>query len=138
MWGADDPSNRKPMLWKDLEPYEQPDENHVMDEHLAFYKQVIALRHAHPALRAGDFETLLTDDTADVWAFVRSDAGEQIIVVLNASDTQRVVHIPLPAGSPSTWRVLLGEGDAVSATGDRMTVPVPGVAGIVLQAPRTP
>ena len=22
MWGSDDPNNRKPMLWKDLEPYE--------------------------------------------------------------------------------------------------------------------
>jgi hypothetical protein len=26
MWGADDPSNRKPMLWEDLEPYAKPED----------------------------------------------------------------------------------------------------------------
>src|SRR5262245_56833924 len=67
MWGADDPSCRKPMLWEDLQPYDKPEQNFVMKDHLAFYREVIALRNAHPALRTGYFHTLLADDAKDVW-----------------------------------------------------------------------
>ncbi|RMF79393.1 MAG: hypothetical protein D6744_09180, partial [Planctomycetota bacterium] len=67
MWGADDPTNRKPMLWKDLEPYENPQDNHVMDDHLAWYQAVFNLRAEHVALRRGAFETLLADKDNDVW-----------------------------------------------------------------------
>ena len=58
MWGAADPTGRKPMLWEDLEPYEKPEENFVMKDQLAFYEQIIALRNAHPALQTGTFQTL--------------------------------------------------------------------------------
>ena len=42
MWGADDPTCRKPMLWEDLAPYDKPEENFVMKDQLAYYKQIIA------------------------------------------------------------------------------------------------
>ena len=85
MWGADDPTNRKPMLWKDLEPYAEPHENFVMEDHLEHYKAVIALRREHEALQVGSFTTVLTDDEHDLWAFVREFEGEEVLVLLNAS-----------------------------------------------------
>ena len=91
MWGADDPSNRKPMLWKDLEPYADPDENHVMDDQLAFYRSAIKLRREHPALSTGSFQSLLTDDAKNVWAFERVGDHEQIVVVLNAAEADAKV-----------------------------------------------
>lgn len=110
MWGADDPTNRKPMLWKDLEPYDRPAENAVDEEHLAWYRRVIALRNAHPALRTGSFETVLCHDAEDVWVFVRELKGETLLVAVNASD--RDAHIDLAATKAAArnghWRTVFG------------------------------
>jgi glycosidase len=134
MWGADDPSNRKPMLWKDLEPYENPEEDKVQDEQLEFYKQAIALRNAHPALQTGAFESLLADDTSDVMAFCRSGNGEQLVVVLNPSKAEHVVHVPVPNGGPDSWNIVFGGEGTLSASGDKLSVPVPAIGGVVLHA----
>jgi cyclomaltodextrinase len=134
MWGADDPSNRKPMLWSDLAPFEQPRENVVMDEQLNFYKQAIALRNAHPSLRAGSMETLLTDDAADVWAFVRADDHEQVLVILNASNAPRSVHVPLSDDLATEWKTVFGEADDLAARAGALSVTVPPITGIVLLA----
>ncbi|MCH7702413.1 MAG: alpha-glucosidase C-terminal domain-containing protein [Planctomycetes bacterium] len=133
MWGADDPTNRKPMLWSDLDPYEKPEENVVSEDHLDFYKRAIALRHAHPALRTGTFQTLLADDELDVWAFLRTSDTERVLVLLNASETARPVRVPLPTGSPRSWRTVFGDrGDGVVHGDASVTVPVPALGGIVL------
>jgi glycosidase len=134
MWGADDPTCRKPMLWRDLEPYENPDENHVMDDHLAFYKRAIALRNAHPALRTGSFQTLLTDDEQDVWAFLRRDPNEQLIVALNASDKDATVVVPLPRNAPRAWRGVFNLDETLTARENRLRVHVPAIGGVVLHA----
>jgi glycosidase len=90
MWGSNDPNNRKPMVWDDLGVYQDPKET-VNSELLSHYRTVIALRTAHPALRTGAFRTVLTDDAQDVWAFVRSGHGEELLVALNASDRPATV-----------------------------------------------
>ena len=115
IWGADDPTNRRPMLWKDLEPYDSPDDR-VDDSHAAWYRRVIALRQAHPALRRGSFETVLCDDAHNVWVFVRELPEETLLVAVNASTSEAVLDLaatPL-AARPGTWRSLFGaEGVSV-------------------------
>ena len=107
MWGASDPDNRKPMLWTDHEPYDDARENHVMHELFAWFQRVIALRNAHRVLRTGSFRTVLADDHRDVWAFVREDADEELLVVLSmAPQAQR---IPLPITLGGGWRPVFGE-----------------------------
>ncbi len=140
MWGADDPTNRKPMLWKDLEPYEKPEENHVMDAQLDFYRRAIALRNDHPALRIGTLETLVCDDAADVWAFARSSPDERLIVVLNASGHPRTVQVPMPTDAPRLWRLVFGDpaavpGGAATVSDGILTVQVPPCSGVVLHTP---
>ncbi len=135
MWGGDDPNCRKPMLWADLEPYEQPEENFVMRDQLAFYRRAIALRADHPALRTGSFQTLLTDDAADVWAFLRKDEREQLIVALNGSDRERTVVIPLPPSAAERWRGVFNCDATFEAEGRRLTLTIPPVAGVVVHAP---
>ncbi len=132
MWGADDPTCRKPMLWEDLQPYAQPDENFVMADQLAYYRRIIALRNAHPALRTGDFRTLLTDDAADVWAFLRREDQEQLVVILNASDEEHVVTVPLPGDAPGAWRGVFNVEGAVAASDGKLVVTVPAVGAAVL------
>jgi glycosidase len=106
MWGASDPNNRKPMLWTDRQPYDNPEDAPNLAL-LAYYKEIIALRRAHAALRTGSFRTVLVDDAQDVWAFLREGAGEQVLVALNASPREASVALPAEGGG---WRVAWGAG----------------------------
>lgn len=133
MWGADDPTCRKPMLWEDLR-FDKPQENAVMSAHTAFYREVIALRNAHVALRDGTFRTLLADDSHDVWAFERSSAAERVIVVLNASDTAQRAKVPLAPGAPGAWRIVFGGTGERAAEAGFILVEVPPVGGVVMVA----
>ncbi len=110
MWGADDPTNRKPMLWKDLEPYEKPEENHVDDDQFAWYRRVIALRNAHPALRRGSFESVVNDDAQDTWVFIRELPTETLLVAINASTNEVQLDLSQTAAGSRTghWRSVHG------------------------------
>ncbi len=136
MWGADDPTNRKPMLWADLQPYDKPEENAVMEDHFAYYRTLIALRNAHPALRTGAFTTLKTDDKAHTWVFARADEDEQLIVALNASDQTHCTHVTLPREYPSGWTVVFGPADAASAARGELTIALEPWSGVVLRGER--
>jgi alpha-glucosidase len=59
---------------------------------LNLYRRLIALRHEQPALRQGDYGTVLVSD--DVFAYCRSDERQQVLIVLNLSS--RAQHYDLP------------------------------------------
>jgi glycosidase len=113
MWGSNDPNNRRPMLWDDLPPAEDP--NAVPDASMhEWYRRILALRNAQPALRRGDFRTVHLDDGRDVWAFERMLGSERVLVALNASMQDAEVELPasgewedllptagVPAGGPA-------------------------------------
>jgi glycosidase len=73
------------------------------DSVLSRYRELIALRRAHPALREGTIRFL--DAPEGVLAYERSagEGGETIIVVLNFASRARPVDLGIPG------RVLLGE-----------------------------
>jgi hypothetical protein len=96
---------------------------------------VIALRNSHPALSGGAFVTLLADDATDVWAFLRSNETEQVLVVLNPSAQAREVRIPLPEGTPQSWNTIFGDGGSLSAANGELAVKLPAIGGVVLHAP---
>ncbi len=102
MWGSDDPNNRKPMLWEDLQPYEQPEVHFVHGEHLAHYRAIGAMRQNHRCLRTGSYATLFADDQRQIFAFYREEGGEEAVVVLNASDD--VHQIELEQLEQPGWR----------------------------------
>ena len=137
MWGSDDPNNRKPMLWKDLEPYDEPGQA-VMPTHLAFYRDAIALRNGHAALRTGDIRTVLVDDDQDVWAFLREDADETVLVVLNAGREAARVGLDLGEG----WTPVFGDPDTphfpgeVPDAGSPSSCVIHGISGRVWARPR--
>lgn len=84
MWGSDDPFCRKPMLWADLPPNDDPDER-MRAGHLEAYRALIALRNGSPALRRGAFKTLVADDARNLWVFERTLGDERVVVALNGS-----------------------------------------------------
>jgi len=122
MWGADDPHCRKPMVWKDLEPYDDPAE-HVREDILEHYRRLIAIRCTYPALRVGELRFVLTDDAAETVAYVRSLGSQRVLVAINNSDKEQSVAIPtdVPDGtafvdllSPKTARLVPSSGPASS------------------------
>ncbi len=88
MSGASDPDNRRMMRFdKQLSKYEKQTLNEV--------RKIIAIRRNHPALNYGDFYTLQA--TSKIYAYMRSDLNERIIVVLNKSKKPEKADFTLPA-----------------------------------------
>ena len=104
MWGADDPDDRKPMVWDDVmyeaeESHPLPgrtrsrDEVRFDHELFQYFKKIIRIRNEHPALRRGAFRTLLADDKRGIFAFERILTPQRVIAVFNNSDNKNVVRI---------------------------------------------
>lgn len=64
-----------------------------------FYRQMIALRKAHTALREGELVWLRNTDEARVVTFLRRDANEEVLVAVNFSTQPFVGTIEAPDGS---------------------------------------
>ncbi|NLX10445.1 MAG: hypothetical protein GXY36_12380 [Chloroflexi bacterium] len=127
----DDPYNRAPYPWPDTagDFYPPPDE-----DMLAHYQQIAALRHANPALREGAMITLVTDDAAGVYAFLRVDAaaGNAALVVLNNSDSEQAVDLDLAGLLPTGLTLTpLFEADPVSTEAGSASVTVGAHSGNV-------
>jgi len=132
MWGPDDPSDRMPMVWEDLEPYtgQQP---RVDDGLLAWYRRMIAVRHAEPALRRGLFRPLLADDDRGIAAFTRELNGRRVVVVLNRSGKTHRVGLPVEGGG--SW-IDLADVEHVTIDRDASDVSARPIAQPTPDAPR--
>jgi len=88
MTGASDPDNRRMMRF---------DEQLSQDEKLMLkdVSKIVHLRKEHSALRYGDFLTLIAN--SKIYAFIRSDFYERILVVLNNALYPKKVEIELPS-----------------------------------------
>ena len=87
MTGASDPDNRRMMRFDDqLNKYEK--------NTLSEVSKIIHLRKEHPALRYGDFYTLQADE--NIYAFIRSDMNEKILVILNKSKSDKELNLKFP------------------------------------------
>jgi len=102
MWGANDPDNRQPMIWDDLsyEPEAHqlagscaPAQREPDRELFLFCQKAIALRRKKETLRRGGFQWYDTQDDR-VLGFIRTHDGEEILVLLNASDEKKTFRLP--------------------------------------------
>ena len=84
--GRHDPDCRKSFPW------DQAKWDHDL---LAFVKQCIALRKAHPALRRGWYHRLYADD--GVYIFGRRLDDETLVIALNAAPAARSIDVPVNA-----------------------------------------
>jgi cyclomaltodextrinase len=87
MTGAADPDNRRMMRFG-------PELNNPETETLQDISRLIKIRKENSALRYGDFYTLQADK--NIYAFVRSDLNERILVVLNKSNTLTNTSLEFP------------------------------------------
>jgi hypothetical protein len=92
MWGATDPDDRQPMVWKDLEPYDDPEvvfRQDLFDR----YARLIAIRRQLAPLERGFMRTLLADDARNVLAYSRDLGDAHVYVVVNRSGEAQSVDL---------------------------------------------
>jgi glycosidase len=82
--GGRDPDCRRAMPW---------DETQWNTDLLAYYRQLIALRKAYPALRRGEYACLHAHK--DVYAFLRRLEDEVLVIVLNNGEKPYPLDVPL-------------------------------------------
>ncbi|MCH8569438.1 MAG: alpha-glucosidase C-terminal domain-containing protein [Balneolales bacterium] len=107
MWGADDPDNRKPLIWPDLEfddethhPFglEKPADRVEADlDWHGFYRQLIHLRRDNPVFSLGTISYLLADDKRNVLIYERTLDDDYALVIINNSSQPADIDLSLPA-----------------------------------------
>jgi glycosidase len=133
MDGGGTPDNRRPMRWTLTE------EERALR---AYVQQLIAVRKATPALRRGEWQTLLVDDARDLYAFARiaeparhTDGGHIALVVINNSEQPQTALLPVPGGVEA-WQVAAGThdfgGERILATKGQLRLEMPPLSGAIL------
>jgi glycosidase len=145
MWGADDPDDRKPMVWSDLD-YEVEDDHpfgqdrpadpvRVNRDLLTFYRDAIQFRRDTPALRSSHFETLQADDERSTFAYARGEGDAPVVVVLNRSTEAHSLRLPLPDSLRGTYDISLStvdNGTRVQSDGAALLLELPATSGVAL------
>lgn len=93
-------------------------------------RRLIAFRHSHPALRRGDFRTLLTFN--GVLAYRRRLDHDDVVVVLNPRDAQRDIRLPLLDATAETWRDHLAGGSHRADAAGLVIDDLPATSALVL------
>ena len=105
MIGADDPDDRMPMLWEDIQ-YENQSKGprgkkssgkqitKVDRSLLKYFSAAIALRNDNPALRRGEFSILAAHDHHQLVAYSRTLGDEKLVILLNRSPNSRTIKFP--------------------------------------------
>jgi glycosidase len=99
-------------------------------------RQLVQLRRNHPALgNRGDYQVVYAQPGRYPFAFLRQEANEKILVVINPA--ARAVEVELPAGAlPGGLQnpgVLWGVADGLSRTPGGWKISLPGVSAGVYQ-----
>ncbi|MEO2205816.1 alpha-glycosidase [Paenibacillus pabuli] len=119
--GDQDPGCRKCMEW---------DEAKQDRELFTFYQQLIALRHAHPALRAeGHVRFLQARPEGSQLILERQSEDERILVLFNRSEETAIIEFEGGAGE---WTELLDGNHRTARDGDVLAVELPAYGYAVL------
>jgi len=114
--GGKDPDSRRGFPW---------DEAKWDTALLEAHRQLIALRHAHTALRSAGYREVSAK--ANLYVFERFDDSERLLVAVNAGESSATTPLDLTPTS-----LLWGDGHA---TGNRITVPARSGAVWIVREP---
>ena len=137
MWGADDPHDRKPMIWSNLKY-----DDEVISKSSGFgtgygdykvepnqdlynwYKKLIAIRNNSTALKNGDQYFIKVDDDSKLFAFERNSEKENVIVVFNLEDDSKSINIPLRKKKIVFKELITDENGSAGGTENGAVLPV--------------
>ncbi|HEX6670468.1 MAG TPA: glycoside hydrolase family 13 protein [Gemmatimonadales bacterium] len=126
MWGADDPDDRKPVVWSDLKhereathPFgraRRPDPVAPDTALFRVHQELIRLRKRHLRLFVdGSLSWLRTDDTSGLLAYERVLGEERAVVAFNVSDATRELGVKADGEYSEAYPE---EGPVVAADGE--------------------
>lgn len=128
MTGATDPYCRAAFPWHDEASWNR--------DLLAFYRDVVSLRHRHTVLRIGEYRTLHAAD--DIYAFERCLGQEAAIVLFNTAQEARTLSLPTsdrqpPAGIyESVWPLESSDVHYTVEAGRDTGISIPARSAVVL------
>ncbi len=131
MWGADDPHDRKPMIWSNLHY-----EDEVIDESsgfgtgygrytveqnndlLQFYKKIISIRNSSAALKKGSLNFLYNNDERNTFAFSREYENEKVMSAFNLGVEKDTFDVKIGEGKFTFKELLTGEEGTAGGSDD--------------------
>ena len=112
MWGATDPDDRQPMIWKDLEPYDDPEvkfNQPLFDR----YVRLIAIHRQLAALQTGFAHIVAADDARGIVAYSRDLGDQHVYVVINKNAAP--LSVELAIGPPDKDAAFIDWNDPAQA-----------------------
>lgn len=128
MWGADDPHDRKPMIWED---YKYDDEVITLEsgfkkglgrykvdpnlDILKFYKKLLRLRLENIALQKADTKFLYSNDEKSSFVFERKEKNNWLLVAFNLGETPDNITLHLDGRKVFYQEHLTNESGTITA-----------------------
>jgi glycosidase len=128
MWGADDPHDRKPMIWDNFK-YEDEVINkssgfkkgfgtYKIEQNrdlLNFYKKIGDIHNNNLSLQKGSFRFIYSNDDKGVVAFERKLGGEWILCLFNSGNEKVKFKLPLESEKLQYQNLWNGEQGMISS-----------------------
>jgi glycosidase len=137
MWGADDPHDRKPMVWDDLSY-----DDEIIDESsgfgtgygsyevsqnkdlLSWYKKVISIRNNNNTLKRGEQRFLYLSESTKTFAFERTYENKKMICVFNLDDEKQEFTVKMDESKIFFTELICDEEGTVAETRDGVELPI--------------
>ena len=107
-----------------------PERSHWNHDLLNDHKALIALRHAHPALRTGTYTVLYAE--GGVYAFMRSLGSDQLIVAVNTDEQPQTISLDCSQNNALTAEKVLYGAATMERSPSNLTVSLPARSGTIL------
>jgi len=123
MSGASDPDNRRMMRFgSEL----SKNERNMLED----VRKIINTRKNHPALRYGDFLTLIADES--IYAYIRSDMNERILIALNKNENSRKLILEVPQFYNIKTAVNLVGNEELNIVNNKLEIELDGIGYKIL------
>jgi glycosidase len=123
MWGGDDPCDRMPMKWTDID--------HDLWQ---FYRAALKLRQELPALSSDEMEIVSTDDAARALAFKRRGPDRDVYALFNRGRKPTTFEFPCSSGEVTIALTTSGNVEPVCIEHEdgQVRVTLPGLAATLV------
>jgi cyclomaltodextrinase len=128
MWGADDPHDRKPMIWSNLKydnevitkssGFKKGYGKYTVEQNidlLSFYRKMISIRNGNKALKKGDLNFLYSNDEKNTFAFERIFEDEKCVVAFNLGKEEDKFELLLNLNKATYTELISGEEGSVGS-----------------------
>jgi glycosidase len=97
-----------------------------------YYKTMIAVRAAHPALRDGSIVPLVLNDNKFIFSYLRADASDRVAVFCNNAPKSESITARIPKFSAGATLKDAITGKRYKLSGGKVTLTIPAQTALVL------